>query len=156
VAEYSAKVELARQKILAGVLGVSVSDLVRRDAARELFRTRRRLRLTIAVCACMAILLGWAGFEHTRAENLIRQMRIVEEERRLIDLKSEQLRIQLAINELSETKREELERELAILRSEKKANEVRGNQVYDLKNAPKIGETTKFDTTTAGYIGSGS
>ena len=36
------------------------------------------------------------------------------------------------------------------------SNEVVGNNVYDLKSAPKVGQTTKFDTYTAEYVGTGS
>jgi len=33
------------------------------------------------------------------------------------------------------------------------SNQVVGNNVYDLKTAPKVGQTTKFDTYTAEYVG---
>jgi len=36
------------------------------------------------------------------------------------------------------------------------SNQVVGNNVYDLKAAPKVGQTTKFDTYTAEYVGAGS
>ena len=36
------------------------------------------------------------------------------------------------------------------------SNQVVGNNVYDLKAAPKVGQTSKFDTYTAEYVGSGS
>lgn len=36
------------------------------------------------------------------------------------------------------------------------SNQVVGNNVYDLKSAPKVGQTSKFDTYTAEYVGSGS
>jgi hypothetical protein len=35
-------------------------------------------------------------------------------------------------------------------------NQVVGNNVYDLKSSPKIGQTSKFDTYTAEYVGTGS
>ena len=35
-------------------------------------------------------------------------------------------------------------------------NQVVGNNVYDLKETPKVGQTSKFDTYTAEYVGSGS
>jgi uncharacterized membrane protein YhiD involved in acid resistance len=36
------------------------------------------------------------------------------------------------------------------------SNEIVGNNVYDLKSPPKVGQTTKFDTYTAEYVGTGS
>jgi hypothetical protein len=36
------------------------------------------------------------------------------------------------------------------------SQEIVGNTVYDVKEAPKVGQTTKFDTYTAQYVGSGS
>lgn len=36
------------------------------------------------------------------------------------------------------------------------SNQVVGNNVYDLKSSPKVGQTSKFDTYTAEYVGTGS
>jgi hypothetical protein len=36
------------------------------------------------------------------------------------------------------------------------SNEIVGNNVYDLKAAPQVGQTSKFDTYTAEYVGTGS
>ena len=36
------------------------------------------------------------------------------------------------------------------------SNQIVGNNVYDLKSSPKMGQTTKFDTYTAEYVGTGS
>ncbi len=36
------------------------------------------------------------------------------------------------------------------------SNEIVGNNVYDLKSAPQVGKTTKFDTYSAEYVGAGS
>ena len=36
------------------------------------------------------------------------------------------------------------------------SNEIVGDNVYDLKSAPPVGQTTKFDTYTAEYVGTGS
>jgi len=33
------------------------------------------------------------------------------------------------------------------------SNQVVGNNVYDLKSSPKVGQTSKFDTYTAEYVG---
>ena len=36
------------------------------------------------------------------------------------------------------------------------SNEIVGDNVYDLKAPPKVGQTTQFDTYTAEYVGTGS
>lgn len=36
------------------------------------------------------------------------------------------------------------------------SNQIVGNNVYDLKTTPKVGQTSKFDTYTAEYVGNGS
>jgi hypothetical protein len=36
------------------------------------------------------------------------------------------------------------------------SNEIVGNNVYDLKESPQVGQTSKFDTYTAEYVGTGS
>ena len=36
------------------------------------------------------------------------------------------------------------------------SNQIVGNNVYDLKSTPQVGKTTKFDTYTAEYVGTGS
>jgi len=36
------------------------------------------------------------------------------------------------------------------------SNQIVGNNVYDLKTSPEVGQTTKFDTYTAQYVGKGS
>lgn len=35
-------------------------------------------------------------------------------------------------------------------------NQVVGNEVYDLKSTPKVGQTAKFDTYSAQYVGTGN
>ena len=36
------------------------------------------------------------------------------------------------------------------------SNEIVGDNVYDLKATPQVGQTSKFDTYTAEYVGTGS
>jgi hypothetical protein len=44
----------------------------------------------------------------------------------------------------------------AVMIFDTQSNQVVGNKVYDLKTSPKVGQTSKFDTYTAQYVGSGS
>jgi hypothetical protein len=44
----------------------------------------------------------------------------------------------------------------AVMVFDTQSQELVGNDVYDVKQAPKVGQTSKFDTYTAEYVGSGS
>jgi hypothetical protein len=44
----------------------------------------------------------------------------------------------------------------AVLIYDTQSNGIVGNNVYDLKATPKVGQTSKFDTYTAEYVGTGS
>lgn len=44
----------------------------------------------------------------------------------------------------------------AVMIYDTQSNEIVGNNVYDLKSSPKVGQTSKFDTYVAEYVGSGS
>lgn len=53
-------------------------------------------------------------------------------------------------------KKDEYEGEKAVMVFDTQSQELVGNNVYDVKEAPKVGQTSKFDTYTAQYVGSGS
>lgn len=53
-------------------------------------------------------------------------------------------------------KRENYEGEKAVMVFDTQSQELVGNNVYDVKEAPKVGQTSKFDTYTAQYVGTGS
>ena len=44
----------------------------------------------------------------------------------------------------------------AVMIYDTQSNQIVGNNVYDLKTTPKVGQTSKFDTYTAEYVGTGS
>ncbi len=44
----------------------------------------------------------------------------------------------------------------AVMIYDTQSDEIVGNNVYDLKTTPKVGQTSKFDTYTAEYVGTGS
>jgi hypothetical protein len=46
--------------------------------------------------------------------------------------------------------------ESAVMIYDTQSNEIVGNNVYDLKATPQVGQTSKFDTYTAEYVGTGS
>jgi hypothetical protein len=53
-------------------------------------------------------------------------------------------------------KDDKIEGEKAVMVFDTQSQEIVGNDVYDVKSSPKVGQTTKFDTYTAEYVGSGS
>jgi len=44
----------------------------------------------------------------------------------------------------------------AVMIYDTKSQQIVGNDVYDVKESPKVGQTTKLDNYTAQYVGSGS
>jgi hypothetical protein len=48
------------------------------------------------------------------------------------------------------------EGEKAVMIYDMDSGQIVGNNVYDLKPSPKVGNTSKFDTYTAEYVGTGS
>jgi len=53
-------------------------------------------------------------------------------------------------------KTEKTQGKAAVMVFDTQSNEVVGNSVYDMKSTPQVGETTKFDTYTAQYVGAGN
>lgn len=49
-----------------------------------------------------------------------------------------------------------IEGEKAVMVFDTKSQQIVGNTVYDVKDTPKVGQTTKLDNYTAQYVGSGS
>jgi hypothetical protein len=48
-----------------------------------------------------------------------------------------------------------IEGEKAVMVFDTKSQQIVGNDVYDVKESPKVGQTTKLDNYTAQYVGSG-
>lgn len=53
-------------------------------------------------------------------------------------------------------KTEKTQGKAAVMVFDTQSNQIVGNSVYDMKSTPQVGETTKFDTYTAQYVGSGN
>jgi hypothetical protein len=53
-------------------------------------------------------------------------------------------------------KNDKIKGQKAVMVFDTKSQEIVGNEVYDVKTSPKVGQTTKLDTYTAQYVGSGS
>ena len=57
VAKYTQQCALMKLKIIAGVLGVPLGELTRRDQAYQLERARKRQKIVVGVAAALAVLL---------------------------------------------------------------------------------------------------
>lgn len=65
VAEYTARVKTAKLKIIAGILGVTLGDLAKRDEAHHVSAMRRKQKqLAIAASAMFALLVGAGSALH--------------------------------------------------------------------------------------------
>ena len=62
VAIYEERLESAKLKVIAGILGISIANLQRRDKAYQLALARRRARRLQVLAATFSILTGMAGF----------------------------------------------------------------------------------------------
>lgn len=86
VAAYEKRQELMLLKIIAGILGVQLGELARRDKAHQLQKIRARNRILTAaavVFAGLAALAGWLGFVATqRGEEAKRETARAEDRER--------------------------------------------------------------------------
>lgn len=53
-------------------------------------------------------------------------------------------------------KDDKIQGQKAVMIFDTKSQQIVGNDVYDVKESPKVGQTTKLDNYTAQYVGSGS
>jgi hypothetical protein len=118
----------------------------------------------VAVAAVSAYIIA----KHQATE---RQRKIAEQRARLYMARQEAARKAAAQQSASTAKRKATKPRYIAVRTVKEenskgkdqvmifdtqSNEIVGNNVYDLKSPPKVGQTTKFDTYTAEYVGTGS
>ena len=116
----------------------------------------------VAVAAVSAYIIA----KHQASE---RQRKIAEQRARLYMARQEAAR-KTAARQAASTKKQAKPRYIAVqtvkeensqgkdqvMIFDTQSNQIVGNNVYDLKSSPKVGQTTKFDTYTAEYVGTGS
>lgn len=125
--------------------------------------------ITIPVTAGAAALAAGAAYVIAKQQASERQRKIAEQRARLYmaQQKAQQAKAQQASQTAANTKKKKQSRYIAVktvkeennqgkeqvMIFDTQSNQVVGNNVYDLKSSPKVGQTTKFDTYTAEYVG---
>lgn len=123
--------------------------------------------VTIPVTAGAAVAAGAVAYVISKQQATERQRKIAEQRARLY--MAEQKQQQAAAQAASAAKKKK-SRYIAVktvkeqnnagkeqvMIFDTQSNEVVGNEVYDLKSTPKVGQSSKFDTYTAEYVGTGS
>jgi hypothetical protein len=132
--------------------------------------------VTIPVTLGAAALAGVGAYVIAKQQATERQRKIAEQRARIYlaeQQKAEQKKAaqaaQLASNKkkpkaekkpryiaVETVKEENSQGKSQVMVFDTQSNEIVGNNVYDLKASPKVGQTTKFDTYTAEYVGTGS
>jgi len=125
--------------------------------------------ITIPVTIGAAALAAGAAYVVAKHQASERQRKIAEQRARLYLAQQKEKEAQ-AVQTASKAKAKKKNRYIAVktvkepnnqgkeqvMIFDTQSNQVVGNSVYDLKAAPKVGQTSKFDTYTAEYVGSGS
>ena len=122
--------------------------------------------ITIPVTAGAAVVAAAGAYVISKQQATERQRKVAEQRARLYMAKLEKQKSdeQAAAKKAKQPryiavqteKTEKTQGKAAVMVFDTKTNEVVGNSVYDLKSTPQVGETTKFDTYTAQYVGNGS
>ena len=121
--------------------------------------------ITIPVTAGAVALAGATAYIISKQQATERQRKIAEQRARIYMARREQ---QLAAKPAAkktkparfiavQTERsEQSQGKASVMVFDTQTNEVVGNNVYDLKSAPQVGQTAKFDTYSAQYVGTGN
>ncbi len=121
--------------------------------------------ITIPVTAGAVALAGATAYIISKQQATERQRKIAEQRARIYMARREQqLAAQPAAKKAKparfiavQTERtEQSQGKASVMVFDTQTNEVVGNNVYDLKSAPQVGQTAKFDTYSAQYVGTGN
>lgn len=126
-------------------------------------------RITVPVSLGAAALAAGGAYIIAKQQASERQRKIAEQRARLY-LEEQKAREKKAAQVASATPKKKKPRYIAVktvkeenskgasqvMIFDTQSNQVVGNNVYDLKASPKVGQTSKFDTYTAEYVGTGS
>ncbi len=118
--------------------------------------------VTVPVAIGAGVLAGSAAY-------VISKYQASENEKRIAQARAELYYRQLDAEKKAELERKKvryiavdtkperkIEGEKAVMVFDTKSQQIVGNNVYEVKDAPKVGTTTKLDNYTAQYVGSGS
>ncbi|MFA7345196.1 MAG: hypothetical protein WC003_12910 [Terrimicrobiaceae bacterium] len=122
--------------------------------------------ITIPVTAGAAAIAAASAYIISKQQATERQRKIAEQRARLYMARRQQ---QLAAQPtaakkakparyiaVQTEKTEQSQGKASVMVFDTQTNEVVGNNVYDLKSAPQVGQTAKFDTYSAQYVGAGN
>jgi len=121
--------------------------------------------ITIPVTAGAAVLAGAGAYIISKQQATERQRKIAEQRARLYMARQEkQQAAQASVKKakrprfiaVQTEKTEKSQGKAAVMVFDTQTNEVVGNNVYDMKSTPQIGQTAKFDTYSAQYVGAGN
>lgn len=122
--------------------------------------------ITIPVTAGAVAVAAASAYIISKQQATERQRKIAEQRARLYMARREQqLAAQPAAKKKAKPSRfiavqteksEQSQGKASVMVFDTQTNEVVGNNVYDLKSAPQVGQTAKFDTYSAQYVGTGN
>lgn len=120
--------------------------------------------ITIPVTAGAAVVAAGAAYIISKNQATERQRKIAEQRARIYLARREQ---QLASKPSAKASKKprfiavqtektaQNQGKAAVMVFDTQTNEVVGNNVYDMKSTPQVGQTAKFDTYSAQYVGTG-
>jgi ABC-type oligopeptide transport system ATPase subunit len=160
----SGKTSLAERLVPAlAARGLSVAYL-KHDAHR--FQMDKPGKDTFRVYQAGAVAVAAAGaYIISKHQATERQRKIAEQRARLYLARQEKM--QADAQAAKKTKRprylavqtektEQNQGKAAVMVFDTQTNEVVGNNVYDMKSTPQVGQTAKFDTYSAQFVGTGN
>ncbi len=129
--------------------------------------------ITIPVTAGAVAVAGIGAYVIAKQQASIRQRKIAEQRARIYLAKQAEQEKKLAAQQAENAKKAKPKKQSRyiavttvkedtnkgkeqVMIFDTQSNEIVGNNVYDLKAAPQVGKTTKFDTYSAEYVGAGS
>ena len=121
--------------------------------------------ITIPVTAGAAVVAAGAAYIISKEQATERQRKIAEQRARIYMARAEKEQAAKAASTktrkpryiaVQTEKSEKARGKASVMVFDTQTNEVVGNNVYDLKAAPQVGQTAKFDTYSAQYVGTGN
>ncbi len=121
--------------------------------------------ITIPVTAGAAVLAGAGAYIISKQQATERQRKIAEQRARLYMARQEKQQAEQASIKkekkprfiaVQTEKSEKSQGKASVMVFDTQTNEVVGNNVYDMKSTPQVGQTAKFDTYSAQYVGAGN
>jgi len=119
--------------------------------------------ITIPVTAGAVAVAAAGAYIISKQQATERQRKVAEQRARLYMARLEKQQQDAAAQKakrpryiaVQTEKTEKTQGKAAVMVFDTRSNEIVGNSVFDMKSTPQVGETAKFDTYTAQYVGAG-